>query len=72
MPAPMCLREEESVDHLMLNCRIAQALWTAVVGWFGCSCVFRESIIELIQAWKTPIRALRGKEMWRLSFRAVF
>jgi len=30
----MCLREEEFVDHLMLHCKTAQAIWRSVVGWF--------------------------------------
>ena len=33
---PVCLRDEESVDHLMLNCNTAQFIWNSVVEWFDC------------------------------------
>ena len=33
---PMCLRNEESVDHLLLNCMVAQLIWRSVVEWFDC------------------------------------
>ena len=68
---PMCLRDEESVDHLLLNCKEAQSLWRAVVGWFDCRWVFPKSLIELFQAWKEPIGIPRGKELWRFTFLAV-
>lgn len=28
---PMCLANEETVDHLLLNCKVAQGLWLAVL-----------------------------------------
>ena len=34
---PMCLADEESVDHLLLNCRVAKGLWFEVLSWFHCS-----------------------------------
>lgn len=32
---PMCLADEESVDHLLLKCKLAQRLWNSVLSWFG-------------------------------------
>ena len=31
---PMCLRDEEPVGHLLLNCKTAQFIWRSVVEWF--------------------------------------
>ena len=31
---PMCLKNAESMDHLFLNCRVAQGLWNDVYSWF--------------------------------------
>jgi hypothetical protein len=33
----MCKRSEEMVDHLLLNCEVAYALWSAFFGRFGLS-----------------------------------
>ena len=68
---PMCLRDEESVNHLLLNCSIASTLWYSVADWFGCSWVFPDCILDHFLSWKSPIGSSRGKEMWRLSFLAV-
>lgn len=35
----MCLADEEIVDHLLLNCKVALGLWSAVLCWFGCGWV---------------------------------
>ena len=67
----MCLRHEDSVDHLMLNCRTAQFIWMLVVGWFDSSWVLPNSLLELFHAWKASFGDPRGKEMWRLAFIAV-
>ena len=31
---PMCLADEETVDYLFLNCKVAQFLWKSVFSWF--------------------------------------
>ena len=68
---PMYLRDEESVDHLLLNCKSAQSIWMAIVGGFGCCWVLPHALPELFQAWKAPIGDPRGKVMWWLSFFVV-
>ena len=68
---PMCLRDEESVEHLLLNCKSAQTIWMAIIGGFDCCWALPHSLPELFQAWKTPIGDPRGKVMWRLSFLLV-
>ena len=52
---PMCLTEEETVDHLLLNCKVAQMLWRLVIDCFGCSWVLPNCIVDLFQAWKSLI-----------------
>lgn len=34
---PLCLSDEESVEHLLLNCNVAWKVWYLVLGGFGCS-----------------------------------
>ena len=68
---PMCLEEEETVDHLTLNCRVANMIWNSVLGWFSYSWAFPRPIQDLIKSWKSPISHPRGKEMWNVAFLAV-
>lgn len=48
---PMCLNDEENVDHLPLNCRVAQGLWSILFSWFGCSSVLPSTICGLFENW---------------------
>ena len=69
---PMCLRDEESVDHLLLNCKSAQSLWMAIIGGFGCCWALPQSLPPAFPSLKgSTIGDPRGKVMWRLSFLAV-
>eukprot|EP00268_Persea_americana_P002377 TRINITY_DN10717_c0_g1_i6.p1 TRINITY_DN10717_c0_g1~~TRINITY_DN10717_c0_g1_i6.p1 ORF type:complete len:137 (+),score=23.15 TRINITY_DN10717_c0_g1_i6:233-643(+) len=68
---PMCLRDEETVDHLLLICKSAHSIWMSIIGDFGFCWVLPLSLLELFEAWKAPVGNPRGKMMWRLSFLAV-
>ena len=68
---PMCLEDEETIDHLLLRCNSATKIWNNIISWFGCSWVFPKNIQDLFMAWKSPQRSHQGKEMWNLSFLAV-
>lgn len=67
----MCLASNESMDHLLLNCKVAQAVWTSGLGWFECSWTLPCSLQHLFEAWKMCVGSARGKIMWRPSFLAV-
>lgn len=44
---PMCLCDEETVDHLLLNCQTDQTLWSYLIDSFGCSWVFPNCVVAL-------------------------
>ena len=67
----MCLGDEETVDHLLLHCTIAQGLWSAVLSWFDCAWAHPDSILGQFEAWHMEIGSEKGKALWRSSFRAV-
>ena len=68
---PMCLEDEETIDHLALTCNSAAKIWNIVISWFGCSWVFPKNIQDLFMAWKSPLQSHKGTEMWNLYFRVV-
>ncbi|RWR75099.1 Reverse transcriptase zinc-binding domain-containing protein [Cinnamomum micranthum f. kanehirae] len=67
---PLCLADEESVDHLLFHCKQMRALWSAILYEFNCSWVMSQSIQDLFHQWATPIYTSKGKIMWCLSFLA--
>ena len=68
---PLCLKDEEFVDHILLKRNFAHRTWSVVLGWFGFSWVLPNSLSDPFEAWICPSMAPRGKEMWKLSFLAV-
>eukprot|EP00268_Persea_americana_P056875 TRINITY_DN6763_c1_g1_i3.p1 TRINITY_DN6763_c1_g1~~TRINITY_DN6763_c1_g1_i3.p1 ORF type:complete len:114 (-),score=14.00 TRINITY_DN6763_c1_g1_i3:334-675(-) len=60
---PMCLVGEESIDHLLLNCPIAQYLWRMVLGWFHVSTPIPHSFLVLFEFWRLGVGFRRGKIM---------
>jgi hypothetical protein len=47
----MCKRSEETVDHLLLHCEVAFALWSAFFGRFGLSWVMPRRVFDLLACW---------------------
>lgn len=47
---PMCLRVEESVDHLLLGYEVAKEMWYAFLNLFDCHSVLPNSLFELLLA----------------------
>jgi hypothetical protein len=44
-------REREYVDHILLHCDVAYALWTNILNRFGMSWVMSKKIIDLFACW---------------------
>lgn len=61
---PLCLASGESVDHLLLRCKVAYNIWMSVIGWFGLSWGFPYSLLEHFQSWKWPTGSAKGKLLW--------
>jgi hypothetical protein len=47
----MCKRSKDMVDHLLLHCEVASALWSAIFGCFGMSWVMPRWVSELFVSW---------------------
>ena len=68
---PMCLKNAEFVDHLFLNCRVAQGLWNDVYSWFDMRGVLPVHFSQLFEIWMLGVGSTRGRIMWRTSFLAA-
>jgi hypothetical protein len=47
----LCEADGESVDHLLLHCRVARALWNAFFNRFGLCWVMPCSVKQLLAYW---------------------
>jgi hypothetical protein len=47
----LCESDGESVDHLLLHCGVASALWNAILGQFDLCWVMPRSVRELFACW---------------------
>jgi hypothetical protein len=47
----MCKMNRESVDHLLLHCEVARALWNAIFGRFSLSWVIPLQVVDLFACW---------------------
>ena len=43
----ICKRSEEMVDHLLLDCEVASALWNAIFSQFGMAWVMPRRVFDL-------------------------
>ena len=48
----LCRCDEETVEHLLLHCKFAYALWSEVLIMFGVQWVMPDTIVSLLFAWR--------------------
>jgi hypothetical protein len=48
----MCNKMEESVDHLLLHCEIASALWNYMFSSIELAWVMHSRVVDLFACWK--------------------
>jgi hypothetical protein len=61
----LCESDEESVDHLLLHCGAARALWNAFFDRFGLCWVMPCSVNELLASWWSSGRS-RSAVIWKM------
>jgi len=59
----LCDQEQETADHLLVNCSFAKQIWWNMLSWMDCACTFPMPM-ELHQWWK-HIRQMQVKERRR-------
>ena len=47
----LCKSSGESVNHLLLHCRVARKVWNFILCAFGVSWVFPKTVSELLFGW---------------------
>lgn len=57
----MCTLDVELVSHLLIHTKVAQELWTLILGMFGIVCVFPTEVVGLIYSWKGAWVGIGGR-----------
>ena len=60
----MCEEEEETIDHLLIHCKLAKLLWNLFLSIVGISWVFPESVLNNLLAWQGAIVGRKRKKIW--------
>jgi hypothetical protein len=63
----MCKRSGESVDHLLLHCDVARALWSVLFSLFDVTWVMNDRVIDLLACWKGQRGNKMVLEVWRMA-----
>ena len=67
----LCGCEEETVNHILLQCIVVRVLSKIVLALFGIQWVFLETVKEVLFSWRGPFVGKKGKRFGN-SFRCVF
>ncbi|CAM0152437.1 unnamed protein product [Urochloa decumbens] len=60
----LCNQEQETGNHILVNCSFAKEIWWGVLSSLGCNCTFPTTAVSL-QGWWTRIRRLQPREKRR-------
>jgi len=61
----MCKMTGETVDHLLLHCEVARALWYVILSRFGLSWVMPFRVVDLFACWWPGGRS-RSAVVWKM------
>jgi hypothetical protein len=67
----MCKKDGESVDHLLLHCEVAHALWCNMFSRLGLSWVMPSSVLDLCAYWCSSGRT-RNAVVWKMVPICIF
>jgi hypothetical protein len=67
----LCKRDGESVDHILLHCDVASALWNNIFSRFGISWVMPRRVIDLMAGWWKSGRPLSAT-IWKMVPICIF
>jgi hypothetical protein len=62
----MCKRSEESVDHLLLHCEIAMALWNTFFSCIGLAWVMPRQVVDFFVCWRGSCGSLQSAVVWKM------
>ena len=77
---PLCLKDEETINHLMIHCVFANKIWAFFLNMFEVQWVMPQSDYDLFCLWHLGCKFVRGKillksvlyaSLWKLSWTGI-
>ena len=68
----MCEEEEDTIDHLLIHCKIAKMLWYLILSIVGISWVFPQSVLHTLLAWQGVVVGKKCKKIWFAASLCLF
>jgi hypothetical protein len=68
----MCKKSDESINHLLLHCEVASALWSGLFHLFGVVWVMNGRVRDLLACWNGQSGNNMVKEVWRMAPLCLF
>ena len=59
--------EEETIDHMLVQCEKARLLWQLLLAIVGVSWVFPKSICDSLLSWKGSFVGKKHKKAWMVA-----
>jgi hypothetical protein len=63
----MCKQSGESINHLLLHCEVAQALWSVVLTLFYFTWVMFGGVADLLMCWRGQLGNISAKEVCQIA-----
>jgi hypothetical protein len=67
----MCKKDGESIDHLLLHCKVAHALWCNIFSRLDLSWFMFSSVLDLCACWYSSSRN-RSAVVWKMMLICIF
>ncbi|RVW44612.1 Heat shock protein 90-5, chloroplastic [Vitis vinifera] len=61
----LCGCAEENVNHILLHCIVARALWDIIFGLLDIKWVFPETVKEALTSWRGSFVGKKRKQIWK-------
>ncbi|RVW23454.1 putative ribonuclease H protein [Vitis vinifera] len=68
----LCCEEEESIDHILIQCSKARVLWELLFALFGVSWVLPYSVRDTLSGWSDFNMGKKRKKVWKAAPSCIF
>jgi len=64
----MCKKKsEESIDHPLIHCKTAYALWSSIFDLYGLKWVMTWRVVDLFKCWRGQQGSSQKVAVWKIS-----